>query len=261
MPELLLIGAGKFGKNYISTLLDIPNVKLKIANRENWQKLIDQKPNGVMVCTPPDSHIEIAKFALESNIPTMIEKPLALRLRECKELQPFTAPILVNYIHLFSPEYQFIKNNMPPEVISKITSYGFGSGPIRQYSSLWDYGCHDLSMIFDLLKDYGQPLSRSIKTINTDNGQLFDLQINFPTAETHSLVGNGATRPVRQLHVYSNKFKLTYDKRMTDYREPLKKALQVFINAINGQDDYRLGLDLSFKITKFLEGLYGIIRN
>src|SRR5208283_3041583 len=99
--KLLLVGSGVWGQKYISTLSNFSAVSLEAASRDNWKELIDKKPDGVIVCTPPQSHVEIASYALSQNIPTMIEKPLALSLSEAKLLRQFSAPILVNYVHLF----------------------------------------------------------------------------------------------------------------------------------------------------------------
>ena len=104
--NLLLVGAGKWGMNYVSTLNSFPNIDLKIATRYNWKRLIDEHPDGVFICTHPSSHIEIANYALSRNIPTMIEKPLALSLNEANSLKGFSAPILVNNIHLFSETFR-----------------------------------------------------------------------------------------------------------------------------------------------------------
>ena len=103
MKNIVLVGGnGKWGQNYISTLKYFQDINLQVATRENWKQLIDKNPDGVIVATPPDSHIEIASYSLSKNIATMIEKPLALSLQEAETLKQFTAPILVNHIQLFT---------------------------------------------------------------------------------------------------------------------------------------------------------------
>lgn len=254
--KLLLVGAGKWGQKYISTLSKYSNIKLEIANRDNWKQLIDSKPDGVMICTPPRSHIEIAEFALQRNIPTMIEKPLSLSLEEALILNNYRhIPILVNHIHLFSETYRLLKHHVG-EHIDKIVSLGFNNGPTRDYSSLWDYGPHDVSMILDLVEPVSwYPDQVKATEIKTKNGSLFDIKMKFGSIETESLIGNGGSKPIRKLKVESGGLQIVYDGKVSqkDRMSPLENALLVFIGAVHGASDERLGLDFSFRVLNVLE--------
>lgn len=252
MYNLLLIGAGRWGQNYISTLSAFTNVKLHIANRENWKQLINEKPDGVIVCTPPDSHIEIASYSLDKNIPTIIEKPLSLSLQEAEILKQFTSLILVNHIHLFSNPYQAIKKFIDPNKIDHIISLGYNKGPIRNYSSLFDYGCHDLSMIIDL---YNQmPLKTNIEHVKTKTGDLFKIELIFDKFSSFSLIGNGGEKRVRKFNVETEGLKISYNDcySLSIEKSPLFNMINVFINAIDGVYDSRLGLNLSLKVMKIM---------
>jgi hypothetical protein len=259
MKNLLLIGNGKWGQKYISTLSAFPNVKLQVATRSNWKSLVDERPDGVMVCTPPESHVELAAYSLEKDIPTMIEKPLSLSVAEASILQKFSAPILVNHIHLFSTAYQNLQRMIKPHTIDKIVSLGYNNGPIRSYSSLWDYGCHDLSMILDLTRTF--PFGIQANQISTDTGSLFNIKLDFVTFSAESLVGNGGQKPVRKLKVECGGLKIAYDDKMRspNHSPPLTNALNTFIRAIDGEKDYRLGLDLSIKVIKILESCHNLL--
>jgi len=247
--KLLLIGSGAWGKNYIKTLQNF-DIELSVANRYNWKQLIDKKPNGVIVCTPPQFHTEIARYSLEYNIPTMIEKPLSLSLEDAKSLNGFSAPILVNHIHLFSEQYENIKKKISVNNITHISSQGFNIGPYRDYSSLWDYGPHDLSMILDIL-GRTPDLVNANKYI-TNNGAMYSIDMTFGKITTKSLVGNGGSFKQRLLSIDSHQ-KFVYDDSIPSKTKPLSNALEVFIKSINGGHDYRLGLDLSFMIIDILE--------
>jgi len=251
--KLLLVGNGKWAQSYISTLVGFPDVQLKIANRDSWKYLIDENPAGVIVCTPPSSHIEIAEYSLQQNIPTMIEKPLALSYQEAIALQQYKAPILVNHIHLFSTAYQYLKKSIASEHINSIVSLGFNKGPIREYSGLWDYGCHDLSMILDLMDEY--PSSIDVSEVKTKHGSLFNIKLKFGQVETESLVGNGGEKRVRKLKVECGGLNLVYDGKLHPpaHELPLTNALKVFLAAIGGEGDPRLGIGLALDILKILE--------
>lgn len=253
MFNLVLVGSGRWGQNYIKTLNQFSNVKLQIATRADWKQLIDNGCNGVIVCTPPESHIEIAKYVLEKNIPVMIEKPLSLSLSEASELLSFKSPILVNHIHLFSESYQKIKSIIDRYHIDYIKSANFNKGPIRTYSSLWDYGCHDLSLILDLSNDF--PSKIEIDKIETQHGFLFNVKMKFDRFTSESLVGNGGSERIRTFSVTGEGLNLTYDDmyRPVYHTPPLTKAIEIFLSSIDGYHDYRLGIDLSLKILNILE--------
>jgi hypothetical protein len=249
MTNLLLIGAGRFGQNYIKTLSNFPNINLKVATKENWKSLIDEHPDGVMIATQPSNHIEIATYALERSISTMIEKPLSLSLKEAQTLKQYSSiPILVNHIDLFSKRYQEIKASIVPSRISHIwtvlTRNVFDRSP-RSYSELWDFSPHSIAMILDL----SQRLPIKIQCTNFYERN-YNIKLTFDHFTTNTTVG-ASRMNARYLEVcdgttYTNDDMITPDL-------PLTNALNVFIAAINGKDDYRLGLDIPLKVLDILE--------
>ena len=245
--NLLLVGKGAWGQKYISTLAAFPEISLTVAHRHDWKDKIDQKPDGVIVCTPPSSHIEIASYALEKNLPTMIEKPLSLSLSEAKTLQQYSAPILVNHSHLFSHRYQKIKSNIANKSIRYIYTFGMGKISRSDYSELWDYGPHDLAMILDLTQQFPHTI-RCQKVFNS-----FLINLEFDGFNTCSLVGHSSDR-MRYLQAadYTDII-FEYEDTYCENDRTLTNALQVFVNAIQGQSDYRLGLDLPLKVVQILE--------
>lgn len=258
--NICLVGQGQWAQKYISTLSKFPNINLQIANRDNWKSLIFKTlPEGVIVCTPPDSHIEIATYSLKLGIATMIEKPLSLSLSEANVLKQFCSPILVNNIHLFSEAYQNLRNFTKTNKINKISSLGFNNGPIRPYSSLWDYGCHDLSMILDLAED--MPEKINAEEIKTISGSLFKIKLQFKTFDAECLVGNGGQKPVRKLKIDCGGLKVEYNdkSRPAEHAAPLEEAIKIFLAAIAGHKDYRLGIGLSLKVTQVLESCEKIL--
>lgn len=249
MKTILLIGTGAWGQKYIKTILPMNNIILKVANRHNWPDMIDQKPDGVIVCTPPATHIKIADYSLSNGIPTMIEKPLSLSLEECKIIYKYKLPILVNHIHLFSDVYQNIKKIIDVNGISEINSIGTGPGSHKEYSTLWDYGPHDISYMLDLTNQIPKEVN-----IGSKLDSKLQIILKFENFISHSIVGNSADR-VRKLTVRSNGIDFLYDDiiRPKDHASPLTNAINVFLASIDGKDDYRLGLDLSMKIMSVLD--------
>jgi Oxidoreductase family, NAD-binding Rossmann fold len=238
--RLLLIGAGNWGKVCIKTLNKL-NIETVVATKENYKELINSKPDGVIISTQPDYHVDIAKIALRLDIPTMIEKPLALSYQKALELKNFDAPILVNNIHLFADEYQNIKNSE-----GNIYSVGIGNGPIKSYSSLYDYGAHDLSMILDKANE----MPRSLKCLRIQNKDtdLFSIEMDFRLFKSNSLVGNGAGIKRRIFCIGNELYNGQYVKN-----SPLENAIKVFLKLINNEQDEREGVNLSINVMKLLD--------
>lgn len=253
MSNVVLIGAGKWGQNYINTLSLFPNINLKIANKNNWKNLIDEKPDHVIVSTQPDSHIEIAEYIASKNISMVIEKPLSFSLKEAEKLKNFSKTILVNYTYLFSSGYERIKNTTDVNKISKITINMYGKGPQRKYSSLWDYGPHCFAMLLDIMEE--MPQSIYIKEIQNITGSLYEVLIKFNSVISFNIIGNGGVEKHRDIKIENVNGAFSFYDNINDLptkndKSPLYQAMNVFIN---NQNDKRFGLELSFKVLKLLE--------
>lgn len=260
--KLILVGNGAWGRNYVSTLKAFPDVELQIANRNNWRQLIETRPQGVIVATPPDSHIEIASFAMDRQIPVMLEKPVALSEAEASKLKQYHhVPLLVNHIHLFSPAYLMLRNIACQEGVSAITSLGGNAGPIRNYSSLFDYGPHDVSMAMYLMgSDVTSVISEKITT------HLWRAKFSYGDVDHVAIVGAGFSGKARTFGVVTKTGRdIMYDDcsqpnlyfgtipMSVPNTPPLTIAIHTFIGAIEGKPDDRLGLDMSLRILSALE--------
>lgn len=60
------------------------------SHTDDWHDMIDRvkgKVDFIAICTPNDSHYEIAKAALEAGLDVMCEKPLSISIEEAVELE------------------------------------------------------------------------------------------------------------------------------------------------------------------------------
>lgn len=258
MLNIGLIGTGKWGKNYIKTAQQFP-INLIILDRKLFNKTVSSKKlNGLIIATPPDSHIQLAEQALSFGIPCIIEKPLAFSLEEIDKIKQYNDLIIVNYTHLFSNSFQYIKS--AAKSINYIYSEGGNNGPSREYSALWDWAPHDLAMGLDLLGKYPNKVE-----YNETEGGNHHIMLSFSNHIKHRImVGNAFKKKERYLKVLSGSDVYGYNdllprglSKNSDTIDlantlPLYNLLNVFIDLIGGKSDYRAGLDLSIKITKIL---------
>ena len=133
MSEVLnlgLIGAGKWGSNYIETIKNINGINLKsiacksLKNKKNlinqyemtddWHKLtLSSKLDGIVIASPASTHFEIVSECIKNRLPIIIEKPITLNFREAKLLKDLAIKnrviVKVNHVYLYHPLYRELK--------------------------------------------------------------------------------------------------------------------------------------------------------
>lgn len=93
-PDILIIGAGSIGRRHARNLLAIGGYGISIYDTDlplaealaeevsgrSFHRLgeaLEYKSAGVMICSPPDSHVAHALLATESGANVFVEKPIA----------------------------------------------------------------------------------------------------------------------------------------------------------------------------------------
>ncbi len=183
-----VIGAGRWGTNYIRTFLEIgTDVKWACTARESTLRkaaeaanisglkittdyrdiLEDAEVKAVAVVTPGSTHYKIAKDALKAGKHVIVEKPLALNSKDAKELADIAGKegriLMVGHLHRFNPAIRQIRKDIEAGIFGNvrlINSFGAGNGPVRDdMSALWDFGPHDVTIVSYLLGSYPESVS------------------------------------------------------------------------------------------------------
>lgn len=265
--KFCLIGIGNFGKNYIKTISKIKNcqiISLCSKNLEKFEKIdkelkvakwfnnykdaiLNEDCSTVIIATHPDSHFEIAKFALENNKHVICEKPCMFSNQEFEVIknliQTKNLIFYTNYINLFQPFFNKLKI-----LINKDNEWDWieinnsGNGPIREkYTDLWDYGSHVFSIILSLF-DKDRIL---ISSNNLDNNGNHKILLLFENKKIYLTFGNKSKKRIN----FINFIKLNEGFRWVDDKknEPLKIMIEKFIN-----NKLKSNIDLSKNISDIL---------
>jgi predicted dehydrogenase len=171
MIRLALVGFGKWGKNYIraveSTGLAKVTTLVLRPGSSKWLDLdtksfkctsdIDELDiDAAIVAIHPSENVNVCCKFLNNKIPVLVEKPLALSIEEAIKIEncaiKANVQFMVNHQHLYSNAYQEILKMIKHEEILSINTKAGNLGPYRDYSSIWDYGPHDIAMIFGINK-------------------------------------------------------------------------------------------------------------
>ena len=102
--KLAIVGAGAIAKSHLRAIESTPNASLsavvdprleaaesltdnsKAVFSDIEELLENEKPDAVVLCTPPDSHARIATLALNAGVAVLCEKPVCLQLSEAYSL-------------------------------------------------------------------------------------------------------------------------------------------------------------------------------
>lgn len=289
--KLALVGCGRFGKNYIKTIEGMPNVEIThlcTSNPENAKLIIKNKVkvhkqyteifdgcnlDGIIICTPAETHAGLVHECIYHLLPTMVEKPLCTRVLDATTLQNYVknsykVPCFVDNTQLYNPAFQEIckvfKTSKPKEINTKVCSFG----PFREnMPMLWDWAPHDISMCLQLLKE--MPLKVKAKLDPHENyynsGELY-VELCFKNTVAKFTINNLSTSKYRSFSAVSSFNTMTmFDHEVFEVRgdnvfnikvsneKPLKLAIDAFIETIETQS--LTGLDLSVNVVRVLEKL------
>ncbi len=250
-PGIALIGAGKFGRNYIKAALacDAFNLEAVASNNpdtaslvpsgvkviKDWRDVIKLPPiDGVVIATPPGTHAEIAIAALDAGKAVLCEKPMTLSMDQAAAIKAAIAgqsssPVvfLVNHIYLYHPAFRVMLENIALiGNLRRITSCGGNYGPFRtDVTALWDYGPHDIAMAIAAAKSD----TVSIKCSETDN---YQVQIAFHNGVKADLqFGNAYSDKRRWMELEGDNGVLRFDD-LADVKLTYNKLTELKYNKI-----------------------------
>ena len=147
MIKVGIIGAGRMGITHYSILNSHPEVKITsvadtsgmvlymmkkylagLTTFKDYKKLIEEdKPDALIVSTPPNLHYPILKLAANNNIHVFVEKPYTNNYMHASELaEIFRTKGLVNqvgYVNRFNDVFKMVKRIVEADVIGKIIRY------------------------------------------------------------------------------------------------------------------------------------------
>jgi len=139
--RFLIIGCGSIGQRHINNLLSIgiKNIEVFDSNKsllkkvgkkfnvKTVNKLEFNNTDCTLVCTPPSTHIKLAKKAIESKSHVFIEKPLSNSLSGVSTITKLakknSCHVFVGYMFRFDLGLQKVKKLLNGNTIGKVLSF------------------------------------------------------------------------------------------------------------------------------------------
>jgi UDP-2-acetamido-3-amino-2,3-dideoxy-glucuronate N-acetyltransferase len=183
--NIAVIGCGYWGKNLVRNFAELgalnsicdADAQCLLPFKKSYPKIyitteyneILNNPDiqGIVVSTPAATHYEVTKQALRRNKDVMVEKPLALTLREGEELVNLATSkkriLLVGHLLLYHPVINKLKELLDSGELGKINyiySNRLNLGKFRtEENILWSFAPHDISIILSLLNELPEYIS------------------------------------------------------------------------------------------------------
>jgi len=198
--RIAIIGTGGIANAHIQSYLRQPDVEIVAAadlipgKAEAFMKrygvegvrfypghkeLIDNEPDldGISICTYNTQHAEPTIYALQHNIPVLLEKPFTVTLEEaeavCKAEKESAAFVSVGFQPRFDANMKMIKKIVESGTLGKVYYIQTGGGRRRGIpgstfiekstggvGALGDIGCYSLDMVLNAI-GYPKPLTVS----------------------------------------------------------------------------------------------------
>lgn len=171
--RLALIGCGYWGPKILRAAASVPEL--------NVTALVDRDPglargsqrqfpsavaasalsdvldevDAVIVATNPASHYELASEAIAAGKHVLVEKPLALTARQCRDLGEQAdgagVTLMAGHTFRFSPAVDYVRSLLDAGVLGKlyyIESQRLNLGRVRKdVDAIWNFAPHDISIV------------------------------------------------------------------------------------------------------------------
>jgi UDP-2-acetamido-3-amino-2,3-dideoxy-glucuronate N-acetyltransferase len=198
IPQVAVIGSGYWGKNLVRTFRELKALRWVCDTREEAlaelaaraevrtttrleQVLGDKQVTAVAIAAPAVMHYDLTRECLLAGKDVFVEKPMALKVREGRELAELASRrervLMVGHILEYHPAILELKKMIREGELGKI-QYIYSSrlniGKLRtEENILWSFAPHDISAILFLLNE-------TPKRISTHGGSY----LNQPLADT-----------------------------------------------------------------------------
>ncbi len=209
VPNVGVIGAGYWGPNIIRNFVELPGVELtaiadldevsigRIRTRypritfgtRDFRDLLDRDLDAVAICTPPETHFDIARQCLEAGLNVLVEKPLTTRSDEAIELirvaRENDRVLMVGHTFQYNPAVHALKAMIANDQLGDlhyIDAVRVGLGLFhRSLNVVWDLGPHDISILIHLLDQLPETVTaRGVDCVQPGVEDVAYLTLGFP---------------------------------------------------------------------------------
>lgn len=240
MVKIGVVGCGYWGpkhiRNYyelaeakLTAVCDVDERKLKQVKTQypsvgvttDFQELLRDGVDAVVIATPVETHYQVAKEALLHDRHVLVEKPMTSNSREALELVELADKrnlvLMVGHTYEYHPAVEFLRQFVADGQLGEI--YGIDADRLnlglfrRDVNVLWDLAPHDICIMLSLMGE--EPVAVSARGSHHFDPSIYDvayLDLLFGTgAIGHIHVSWLHPRKIRQITIVGSKKMAVYD--------------------------------------------------
>lgn len=289
MLKVDLVGLGHWGQKY-KKLLASYDVSLNLIDPPKGITEKKRESDAAIIATPASTHYQIAKEYLEKGKDILVEKPLALSLKESEKLirlaKEHQSILMVGHTYLYNPAIQYIKEHVGDLyfILANRTHLGLVRGDV---DCIWDLAPHDISIANYILN--AEPLNGSVVkgyylsskrcdigfiTLKYPKNVLCNITVGWLSAtkvRTVEFVGENERtvfddlNPLERVKIYKRGVHLMDDKiSLRDgeivspnikYYEPLRLQIDDFLNSVRTRKQPLANGEAGLKVVRAIENL------
>jgi len=298
-----IIGIGHLGSRHLKVYSELTKkVKIvgicdiqaartkKLANdykapcTNNYKNLIG-KVDAVNICTPTESHFDIAKFFLRNKVHTFIEKPITTKVSQANKLIAIAAKnklkLQVGHIERFNSAFESIKHYTKKPLFIECHRLNHFPNRSLDIGVVMDLMIHDIDIILGIIQSPIKNIQAVGVNVLTQMEDIASARIAFKNGCVCNLTASRVSAEVmRKIRIFQKNSYISLDyvkqeafiykklKRKIlkqslpiEKEEPLKRELEHFVNCIQknktplitgveGRDALKVALAISRKIWK-----------
>jgi predicted dehydrogenase len=242
---IAIVGFGYWGPNVVRNILERPEFRLiglceLDANRSNEfegrhpgvriesdldELLLDPRIQAVAIATPPRTHHELVRRALEAGKHVLVEKPLATSVADAEDLivraEEAGVVLMPGHTFVYSPSVNKVRELIRSGEVGEvyfITSSRMNLGLYQRDGVIRDLAPHDLSILLYWL-------DRPVSHVSAAGQSIFQLGIPETAFLTVRFAGGAtanvqiswlAPRKMRQMVVVGSKRMIQYEDTSSD---------------------------------------------
>jgi predicted dehydrogenase len=241
MTGIGLVGAGKWGANWLRTLAALPEARLRwccdlneallskirqqysqVPTTSDFDDLLrDPDTQGVVIASIAPSHFPLAKRALDAGKHVLVEKPMTLTTADAVELTRIAARagriLMVGHLMEYHPALPAIRRLIETGElgdVQRVESRRANHGTLRTDENVWwSFAPHDVSLALRIMGDWPE-------SVRCEGQCIVQPQIHDVVGSTLKFSGGRVVRidvswhdpgKVRELKVYGTKKWVVFD--------------------------------------------------
>ena len=240
MVKIGVIGCGYWGPKHIRNFHELEEAKLKavcdldeerlgrvktqypyVKTVTNYEELLRDNVDGVVIATPVNTHYQLARQALLHDKHVLIEKPVSTNSGEVMELielaEKRNLVMMVGHTYEYHPAVDFLRELVRSGELGEVYSVDAARLNLGLYrpdaNVLWDLAPHDICIILSLLGE--EPIEVSARGTHHVDSKLCDMayiELLFPSGAMCNVhVSWLHPRKIREITIVGSQKMAVYD--------------------------------------------------